>query len=291
MPKVLILKGLPASGKSTYARELMEKEPGKWKRINKDDLRNMLDDGKWSKENESHILRQRDEMMSYFLRQGQNIIIDDTNLSLKHESGIRMLVDLPDTVEVKTFDTPVDECIRRDALRTGREHVGEKVIRDMARVFNWPPKPTIEPYQAVEGRDEVIICDIDGTIAEKGDRSAFDWGRVGNDKPRYEILKILEILYEKISLTERYIILVSGRDQVCESETRQWLSYHNIPYDMLYMRPKGDNRPDTVIKREIFDNHIRGKYNVLCVLDDRNKVVKMWRELGLTCLQVADGDF
>jgi len=285
MPKVLILKGLPASGKSTYARELMEKEPGKWKRINKDDLRNMLDDGKWSKENESHILRQRDEMMSYFLRQGQNIIIDDTNLSLKHESGIRILVDLPDTVEVKTFDTPVEECIRRDALRTGRDHVGEKVIRDMARSFNWPPKPVIELYADVPGRPTVVICDIDGTLAEKGNRNAYDWGKVFNDKPILKIIRVLRMLVEQQNVG---VVLVSGRDSICEMETRIWLNNHNIPYNYLFMRPKGDNRPDTVIKREIFDNHIRDKYNVLCVLDDRNKVVKMWRELGLTCLQVAE---
>lgn len=290
MPKVLILKGLPASGKSTYARELMAKEPGKWKRINKDSLREMLDDGKWSKERETHILRQRDEMMSYFLRQGNNIIIDDTNLSMKHESGIRMLVGSPDVVEVKTFDTPVEECVRRDALRTGREHVGEKVIRDMARTFNWPPKPTVEPYADVPGRQTVVICDIDGTLAEKGSRNAYDWGKVCNDSP---ILKVMEILLALSSLPvpSYEVILVSGRDESCREETQEWLSAYRIKYVSLYMRPKGDNRPDTVIKREIFDNRIRDKYNVLCVLDDRNKVVKMWRELGLTCLQVAEGDF
>lgn len=288
MPKVLILKGLPASGKSTYARELMAKEPGKWKRINKDSLREMLDGGKWSKERETHILRQRDEMMSYFLRQGNNIIIDDTNLSMKHESGIRMLVGSPDVVEVKTFDTPVEECVRRDALRTGREHVGEKVIRDMARTFNWPPKPIIEPYADVPGRQTVVICDIDGTLAEKGGRNAYDWGKVYNDKPILKIVNLLRMLKEQLRVI---VVLVSGRDEVCKDETLLWLSKNKIYFDCLFMRPKGDNRPDTVIKREIFDNHIRDKYNVLCVLDDRNKVVKMWRELGLTCLQVAEGDF
>lgn len=158
----------------------------------------------------------------------------------------------------------------------------------MARTFNWPPKPTVEPYADVPGRQTVVICDIDGTLAEKGSRNAYDWGKVYNDKPILKIVNLLQLLKERLRVG---VVLVSGRDEVCKDVTLLWLSKNNIDFDCLFMRPKGDNRPDTVIKREIFDNHIRDKYNVLCVLDDRNKVVKMWRELGLTCLQVAEGDF
>ena len=57
------------------------------------------------------------------------------------------------------------------------------------------------------------------------------------------------------------------------------------------MRPKGDNRPDTEVKREIYEREIRDKYNVLLVIDDRNSVVQQWREMGLPCFQVAEGDF
>ena len=57
------------------------------------------------------------------------------------------------------------------------------------------------------------------------------------------------------------------------------------------MRKEGDNRPDEVVKEEIFNENIRGNYSVRFVLDDRSKVVDMWRQLGLKCLQVAEGDF
>lgn len=57
------------------------------------------------------------------------------------------------------------------------------------------------------------------------------------------------------------------------------------------MRKSGDMRKDSIVKREMFDEHIRGRYNVNFVLDDRNQVVELWRSMGLTCLQVADGDF
>jgi hypothetical protein len=58
------------------------------------------------------------------------------------------------------------------------------------------------------------------------------------------------------------------------------------------MRAEKDNRKDSIIKRELFDKHIRDKYHVDFVLDDRDQVVRMWRrELGLTCLQVNYGNF
>jgi hypothetical protein len=75
----------------------------------------------------------------------------------------------------------------------------------------------------------------------------------------------------------------------------RWLKFHGFdqryrPFQLL-MRPLGDNRPDEIVKEEMYELHIRGKYNVALVLDDRQKVVDLWRRLGLTCLQVADGDF
>jgi hypothetical protein len=57
------------------------------------------------------------------------------------------------------------------------------------------------------------------------------------------------------------------------------------------MRDKGNNEKDSIVKRNMFEKYIRGKYFIEYVLDDRNQVVEMWRSMGLTCLQVADGDF
>jgi uncharacterized protein YcfJ len=57
------------------------------------------------------------------------------------------------------------------------------------------------------------------------------------------------------------------------------------------MRPAGTNHPDQELKRALYDEHVVGTYDVAFVIDDRDKVVRMWRDLGLTCLQVADGAF
>ena len=87
-------------------------------------------------------------------------------------------------------------------------------------------------------------------------------------------------------------MFLSGRTDACRTATHQWLLKHvGVPFQGLYMRAAGDMRKDAIVKRELFDRHIRDSYDVTCVLDDRDQVVAAWRELGLTCLQVAPGNF
>lgn len=130
-----------------------------------------------------------------------------------------------------------------------------------------------------------IVCDIDGTLAHMGERSPYDWHRVGEDTLDQVIIDLLR------HFNDRVIILVSGRDESCRAETADWLAANKVPFQHLYMRQTGDNRKDVVIKKELHEAHIKGKFQVDFVLDDRNQVVKMWREQGLKCLQVAEGDF
>jgi predicted kinase len=138
MLKILMLRGLPASGKSTYAKELLVKYPGQYKRVNKDDLRNMLDGGKWSKENEQFILVLRDLIIiNVICVQQKNVIVDDTNLAPIHLEHIKQLIGTNAIVEVKDFTAvPLEECIRRD--KTREASVGEKVIRGMYNQFLKP---------------------------------------------------------------------------------------------------------------------------------------------------------
>lgn len=141
-------------------------------------------------------------------------------------------------------------------------------------------------------KPKAIIVDIDGTIADMqkdvpGKRGPFDWDRVGEDLPNENVI---DIVY---TLSTRYeIIIVSGRDEVCQTETENWLDIHGVPCDALFMRRNGDNRKDSIVKREIYESKIAQHWNVIAVLDDRSQVVGMWRdELGVTCFQVADGNF
>lgn len=137
------------------------------------------------------------------------------------------------------------------------------------------------------------LCDIDGTLALRGDRSPFDWSRVGDDTANRPVITVARLLAAKSGL-----IFMSGRMDQCRGETRLWLHTYLCQPSLctckmsLLMRKDGDSRPDQIVKRELYERHVQGLYEIEGVLDDRDRVVKMWREeLGLTCLQVAPGNF
>ena len=146
----------------------------------------------------------------------------------------------------------------------------------------------------------------------RGVRGPFEWDKVHLDKPHQDIIDLVRDLcvvevptgvWEKdieygeiVSSNEVYerkykIIITTGRDGVCEEATRKWLKDNGVPYDDFYIRKAGDNRKDNIIKSEIYMDHIRPKYDVKFVIDDRDQVVDMWRSLGLRVLQVAPGNF
>ncbi len=131
-----------------------------------------------------------------------------------------------------------------------------------------------------------ILCDIDGTVALKGDRDIFDFSKVDVDLPNPPIVHLIHILQ-----MAHPVVFLSGRMEEAREGTNKWMEKNQLKGVDLFFRKDGDRRKDTVVKQEIYKEQIEPKYNILFVLDDRNQVVKMWREIGLTCLQVADGDF
>jgi predicted kinase len=293
MKKVIITKGLPASGKSTWSKEMLRKMPSMYKRINKDDLRMLLDNNHYSKSNEKFILHVRDWLIQEALKDGKHVIVDDTNLHPKHEARIREIVTEHNKmfednveVEVKWFEISVEEAIRRDLNRP--VSVGERVIRQQYEQYL---RPKIEPIQQDASLPKAVLVDIDGTVAQKSARSPFEWSRVGEDTPKQNVIAVVKSL--KASGYE--IIFFSGRDSVCRQLSLDWLKLHFNWQDadfQLFMRAENDSRKDSIVKKELFEQHIVGKYYVDLVIDDRNQVVEMWRkDLGLTCLQVDYGDF
>jgi acid phosphatase class B len=134
---------------------------------------------------------------------------------------------------------------------------------------------------------KAIIVDIDGTVATGVDRGPFDWDKVDTDLPKSNIIDIIKCMWQ-----DGYeIIFVTGRSESCVDKTYEWLRLHCPPFVKLYMRRNKDFRKDAVVKREIYELHIKDNYNVVAVFDDRQQVVDMWREIGLTCLQVDYGNF
>ena len=134
---------------------------------------------------------------------------------------------------------------------------------------------------------QAIICDLDGTLALLNGRDPYDASTCSEDALNEPVAHIVRT-YAALGVT---VIIVSGRNVRHRKETEAWLAGHAIPYASLYMRRPRDFRKDAIIKAEVFEAKLRGSYDVLFVLEDRDQTVAMWRGLGLTCLQVAPGDF
>jgi RNA repair pathway DNA polymerase beta family len=140
---------------------------------------------------------------------------------------------------------------------------------------------------------EVFLVDLDGTVAirdetDPGVRQFFDWYRVGEDLPNRPVITVVQAL----ARAGHRIVYMSGRSEEARAATSVWIAEHiGVPGEALLMRPAGDNRPDQVVKRDLYERYVAPNHTVTAVLDDRAKVVAMWRELGLTVLQVAEGDF
>jgi len=142
-----------------------------------------------------------------------------------------------------------------------------------------------------------IICDLDGTLALKHkDRDWYDSSTCDLDNINKPVQLVLNMakFYNLGSLLFE-IIFVSGRQEKDREPTQKFLEKYGFDEHPLFMRQTGDFRSDVDVKRELYQENIEDKYDILFVLDDRNSekypVVPMWRELGLTCFQVAEGNF
>lgn len=158
----------------------------------------------------------------------------------------------------------------------------------------------------------VVVFDLDGTLADCSHRLKYingkhpDWraffAHCLEDKPIETVCEWARMVGTTVATTEPLtgkvtdvfpgyrLVIVSGRSSECREDTERWLAENNIPYSELHMRVEGDYRADDIVKEEILHNQLAGM-DIAFVVDDRTRVVEMWRRNGLTCYQVADGDF
>lgn len=280
--KLVMLQGLPASGKTTYATEVCKEQ--NWKRVNRDLIRTMLHFGKWSGVNEGLTVDTEKMLARNLLKRDYNVIVDDCNLNPSNKDMWKEVAkDVGAEFSTKKFDTSYEECLARDVGRDGA--VGESVIKQMALQYSLPGVPM----------KDIIICDIDGTIADTTHRlhhlegdpknwNAFFAGMV-NDPVREDIRSILQSFVD----VDRPIVYVSGRPTIYRAFTLEWLKRNDLDLAWgLIMRPDKDSRPDTIVKAEIYDKYFADK-EVKLVLDDRPSVIRMWREKGLEVFDVGKG--
>jgi predicted kinase len=302
---LFIYRGLPGSGKTTAARALQNSIGGRL--VGRDALRSLLfgdsylDSWPPDQDKEAHVTQLQDGLIRDGLRRNDVVIVDDMNLRSRYisrfaeiarEEGAALHV-------IDHTDVDVEVCIARDAGR-GRS-VGEPVIRDLHKRFIQgrghplpvpelpnPPVLDVEPYEPDLSKPKAVIVDIDGTVALHNGRDPYDYGRVYEDLPNWPVVRMV-----RAAMEDGYrLVFVSGRPDSCRVETRLWLNrWLPCSDESLFMRRADDSRNDAIVKLEIFNDHLRNQFNIMGVFDDRQRVVDMWRSLGLTVFQVAPGAF
>lgn len=145
-------------------------------------------------------------------------------------------------------------------------------------------------------KQKALIVDLDGTLADIRVRLKHLEGKKKDWKSFHKSIETDELHEWCREIMVRFapdhkIIIVSGRIDDLKKETEEWMQKHEVPYHEIFMRKSSDHRPDTTMKLEIYKKHIKDKYSIVFVLEDRQKVVDMWRGEGLTVLQCAPGDF
>ena len=308
MTDLIIMRGFSGSGKTTAARDYVQEESTKRVRVNRDDIRAMVRGNKaktmFGFEGEQFVTALEEQVVLAAWEQGKSVIVDDTNLRLRFARRWAELAERNSkSWVVLDVNTPVEACLEQNASGPVEEQVPPGVIRNQAERFPqpWPavvPKAgreesgvKIEPYDHLADAHlpEAFIFDIDGTLAlNKGGRSFYDESRVLEDEPNYAVFDVLAALRRQ----GYKIVIMSGRTQGCRHLTLSWLYMHlgADMFDALHMRAEGDGRPDYIVKGELFDKHVRHNYSVAGVYDDRNSVVRMWRQMGLQVYQVAEND-
>lgn len=291
--EVILTIGISNSGKSTWARQFIKENP-MFTDLNRDDMRialfcngdrNLYHTYKFSKDREELITKVIVAKAEYALSKGQGIVVSDTNLNGKTRAFWKNFAETHKVLyREHLFDTPFHVCIARNRTRdiTLPHHVLFNQQRSMRKFLDLPD------YTGTEGCAPTIIFDVDGTLADMaGVRKPFEWSLVGRDKPRINVIAAVHA-FQKMGYK---IIIMSGRSDVCREETAQWLKDHSIKYDALIMRKKGNDRPDAIVKEEMFWNEVADAYDVKFVLDDRNQMVDAWRLMGIECWQVNYGEF
>lgn len=219
--KAIVTVGISASGKSTYANSLVDKG---WVKIERDIIRRELFnfeqwcDYKFSKVNEQKVTDYANNRIRHAYEIGKNIIISDTNLNERFRDDlVNVLKTIGYDVEVKSFPISLKDAIKRDESRN--YSVGRDVIYKQWK--QWLEFSGRKKYIPNTGKESVILCDIDGTIAQMVSRTPFKWSKVGEDVPRRVIMSMVEGCAKYYDCG---VVLISGRDEICREDTEAWLS-------------------------------------------------------------------
>lgn len=291
----VIMAGAPGAGKSTVARELASKSPGKYVIIERDAIRQLQGyPPVGSPEQERFVTKVQRGQIEVALQDGLIPIVSDTHTNKGiRKAMIKFLHKHGADVYVHIIHPPLEQVLKQNAER-GEAAVPEKIVKKMWQSLD-SQRPDIQDIYPVQrfsdyvhgdGRN-VIVVDIDNTVADSdGVRSPYDYTKVGLDNPKADVIETVRALG-----TIYPLFFVSGRDGSCREDTEAWLDKHVTEDYTLLMRTAGDDRPDFIVKNEIADEYLIPNYRILVWIDDRSQVIRHVRSRGINVFDVAGARF
>lgn len=298
MTEMIITRGLPRSGKSTYARSWVAQSPKTRAHFRRAFFEPMAGG------NVELAEEMKTAAINTAITAGMDIIVSDNHTS---SSDIRTIVAhglrAGYTVSIVDIKENLDVLIKRD--KASANPLGESAIRKEWKRHGggkrWPESSEIitressradvgyAPYRNDIKLPSAILVDVDGTVAiNPGTRDFRDYSEaVLKDEPNWPVIQAVN----SARASGVKIIIMSGRMDKCATHTVNWLNTHGVGFDEMYMRPTGDERPDWIIKDEMVRAHIENRFHIVYCLDDRNQVVDHHRAMGYTVFQVAPGNF
>lgn len=302
--KIILTRGIPGSGKSTWARAWVAESPETRIRINYDDLRNMMG---------PYWVPSREPMLDYIIWPAINaaayndssydIVIDNMNLNPKvwkrfeewlstfNQSSFATEHKRQYELEFKDFFISVEECIKRDAMRPNP--IGEKTIRDIWRKYrHFIQTTSVEQHvnnlvKTSPEKPYCVVVDMDSTLCFNTTKRP--WYGEGSTEQMINDIENYGVCETVWALMQEYpIIVATGRDESQAEVTKKWLYEHRLEPKEYYFRKKGDYRKGVEVKREQITK-IMEKYNVLVIFEDCEPIVQMYRDMGLTVLQPNKG--
>jgi predicted kinase len=297
---MMVLRGIPGSGKSTFAENWVKQNPLERARVNRDDIRK----GNFTSytlppELEGVVTRMELSNIDILLASGKSVCVDNMNLRPKYiKEYLKLAAKYNVPVLHQDFPVELKVALQRNAARERKvpENEIERIYKTFIRKGAFLPFPTLEVndsedelYVPDESKPKAILLDVDGTAMHiSPDRGPFDWDKVLLDSPNIPVIETVKAMKAQGYL----IIVMSGREDTSKEDTILSLEDAGVEFEAIHMRKAGDSRKDSIVKGELFNEHIRHNYNIVYALDDRNSVVDFYRKtLGLPVFQVNYGDF
>lgn len=289
LAKVLI--GVSGSGKSTHVRCILNKD-NTFKVVSKDLIRkelfeydtekNFWDQYSFKEEKKLNINSIMMEQIKNFANLDQNIIIDNTNLSINKNDSLKIhLESLGYEVEFINLNagSNINYYLQRNSNRL--DSISDGAVNDQFILASQ------SGYIEYKAKYKIAIVDLDGTVALKGDRTFFEYNKAINDTPNTYVIDTIKAILDAGLID--YVQFLSGRESYSYTVTKDWLKKQGFDMNRhrLLLRKTKDHRKDIVIKKEIYDACLSHN-EVFAVFDDRPQVIDLWWDLKLPVFHVGD---